>query len=1572
MNLTSTSRRRTRVNVPLVLAMIAAAGVSLAGMYFVHAYQVRRNAASLLERVQAAKKDGELNVAIHHLQNYVIFRPNDIDALAELAELIDQTAISFNDMRRVYFRYENVLRQDPDRTQVRRRLVEVAMRLHRYSDALEHLKHLRNETDRDVQLALHMARSYEGLDQVPQAAVHYVESLLYDETNIEAYRGLAELMRVRPQELPRRSEIEDMDVPGEILQLFAARISEDEEEEEEDDGNAAPLGEMQRVDRLLARMVERGQPPHQALLARASALRARNELERAEEDITRALELSNDDPEVYRAAAELALSRAREAQSLGESETIHLHLEQARSFAERERAISPDDPAIYLILYHIARLSDELEEGEALLKRGLDSVNDSLKSAGLDDRDELQNLRLQFQWSLADLLIMRAETLTGSAQQKELEAAGKLIRLLRESAMDHWMVTFLDARIDFTQENWFSAIPKFERVRNQVRRDEQLRMRIDLALGYCYRRLQNPDGRIDVFRRALSDDPLWTQARLELAQAYSDANRLNDAMETYRLVGGVPGVPFRLAQLMMLRELRKPPEERRWEPIRRALEEEERLRQERDLSPSSQVAVLRAELLWQQGRHAEARELVSEAREQFPDQVSVRTTEAGMALSDPQSGTEARIQKAENILDQVESELGDHLDIRLLRARIAVLQPPKQAASSLAALADETGGFSVEEQAQLLQRLARLFIQIDNPEGAVEVWQRLLASDARNVSARLALAESAERRGDDEEVGRQLEALREIEGPTGPYSTVLYARRLLRQADASGQPLTDEQRRLLTRARSSLENAAPQRPSWPLIPRLLGDIEQLLGNRQVAVENYQRAFELGDQTQSIVSYVVQHLYENKRFDEADAMLRSLAEENPQLLSGDLARMAWQVAWQRQQYDEAIGLASEVAESSENFRDMIWLSHLRFARGERGESVEKPLRNAVEQFPEEPTVWIALVSYLERVGRRRDAEAAIHSAAEKLPPEPLHLSPLTLGRCLEITNHIDKAETHYQKALQLNPEMTELQIYLADFYTRTGQHQKAGEYLEQLTDSQRDLPEAVREWARRRQAQVSAAGGTYADIQRGLQMLSRVREGASEFSTVADLRARAQILSQGRTRADLQSWIAVLKDIDSRGALTTTERLQLARVYLLLGEWSDAREMYETLLEEFPNAILIISEFAQALAHNHEFDEAREWLDKLKAVLPDAFSIALTDARILAAEEGPDAAAALLREFFDQNSEWSTDPVILDLLTDSEGRELLSRFARQERERGNEQPLRTIEEVGRLLTERRFNMAIQELRPLVDRHELGEHVRSFYLRRAARLLTQLGEHHSAEELFRRSLQGDGPQERLELVGYLARLDHVDDALDLCEALWGELPDPVVARASVAVLRATRPNADQVARVEARLTQGAGESFASPNPVRLQLADLRDLQGRYEEAVELYSQCVQENDRNVVALNNLAFLSALLGQGNSRALEAANKAIRLAGPAGALLDTRGVVYTALGETEKAIRDLKQAAFEDPSPEVRFRLAYAYWRQGDEADARRIFQEARQDGLTSADVHPLEVEAYEQLVKAVGGDT
>src|SRR5262249_2777389 len=153
--------------------------------------------------------------------------------------------------------------------------------------------------------------------------------------------------------------------------------------------------------------------------------------------------------------------------------------------------------------------------------------------------------------------------------------------------------------------------------------------------------------------------------------------------------------------------------------------------------------------------------------------------------------------------------------------------------------------------------------------------------------------------------------------------------------------------------------------------------------------------------------------------------------------------------------------------------------------------------------------------------------------------------------------------------------------------------------------------------------------------------------------------------------------------------------------------------------------------------------------------------------------------------------------------------------------------------------------------------------------AALLLDQLGQEGEGKDVYRKHAEAlyrayvaesKKPERFLVLGEFLARTGRAAEALDACEKALGEKAPPEAAAAVMTATVRAGDGAPLAPAVERKLQELAMKNPDAPG-LQIYLADLRDFQGRYDEAKALYLQVLQKRKTNVLAMNNLACLLAL---------------------------------------------------------------------------------------------------------------
>jgi tetratricopeptide (TPR) repeat protein len=223
--------------------------------------------------------------------------------------------------------------------------------------------------------------------------------------------------------------------------------------------------------------------------------------------------------------------------------------------------------------------------------------------------------------------------------------------------------------------------------------------------------------------------------------------------------------------------------------------------------------------------------------------------------------------------------------------------------------------------------------------------------------------------------------------------------------------------------------------------------------------------------------------------------------------------------------------------------------------------------------------------------------------------------------------------------------------------------------------------------------------------------------------------------------------------------------------------------------------------------------------------------------------------------------------------------------------------------------------------------------------------------------------DRPQDRWQLAFFWARQGRIDQALNLLERIWRDAPPAGLAQLFLAVMDRDSLTETQSQRME-KIMADALVEHDRPATLLVRLATVRDRQQRYDDSEALYRECLEKYQNDVAAMNNLAVLLANRKIKLDEAERLVEKAIKIAGPIGALLDSRATVRMARGRMAQAISDLQLAVVDKATPLRYFHLAQAYFQDGKRAEATQAIKKAIALGLDPDDLHPLEGPAYDRL--------
>lgn len=254
---------------------------------------------------------------------------------------------------------------------------------------------------------------------------------------------------------------------------------------------------------------------------------------------------------------------------------------------------------------------------------------------------------------------------------------------------------------------------------------------------------------------------------------------------------------------------------------------------------------------------------------------------------------------------------------------------------------------------------------------------------------------------------------------------------------------------------------------------------------------------------------------------------------------------------------------------------------------------------------------------------------------------------------------------------------------------------------------------------------------------------------------------------------------------------------------------------------------------------------------------------------------------------------------------------------------------------------------------------------------ARICEEIGLFEEADALYRRLWEENKtsrPEAGLVTAAYYGRRGRTDEALRLCDTLRKTVPAPLVGEVAVHALYAAESPTKESMKVVAGWLEESAKATQGQTRTTLvrQLAAVRNLQGDYAGAVDLYRRVLAANERDPLALNNLAFLLSAHQGKHDDALALLDRARRVTGEHHDIDDTEAVVRLNRGETEAARKLLEGVVAHTPSGPSYFHLALAEQAGKRDLEARAAWKRAIEANLRPADLHPLEREAYDRMAK------
>lgn len=527
----------------------------------------------------------------------------------------------------------------------------------------------------------------------------------------------------------------------------------------------------------------------------------------------------------------------------------------------------------------------------------------------------------------------------------------------------------------------------------------------------------------------------------------------------------------------------------------------------------------------------------------------------------------------------------------------------------------------------------------------------------------------------------------------------------------------------------------------------------------------------------------------------------------------------------------------------------------------------------------------------------------HSDAEAVVEEArskLSKTEAGLAICYELIGDLEQSTRQFEAAAKAQPDDSEVFQGLARFYLRTNQVPKAVGVLQEAVAGKRNLDPATLRWSRRWLAQVISRRD-YPGFLRGLKLLEQ--NAAEAPDDLPDLRAKAAILAGRREREHLQHAVEIIETLADRSVLSPDQRHSLARICDILGRTREADAQWQVLLAANGSEARFVVAYIERQLAKDALEDAATWIDRLRE-LPDSEPLVLPlQAQLFAQKDKSSEAIKVFKQWFESA------------------------------ENADDRRVRLLRSAA-LCEQSAKRSDVEDVRDA--------------------LLTQ------SERWLRALVEQDASAAPM-LAEFLARQGRVEEALSLLEQARSSLRPGQFTDAGIKVLRIGNDHGEFVPRVEKWLVDGANNQSLL---YVVQLAELRAIERKYDEAAQLYRRVLSKAPNSVPDLNNLAWILSVIKKENAEAMRLIDRAIELAGPRWELLDTRASIFLNDGNIERAIFWSARAVEQADAPLARFHLAVELFQSGNLPVAKLHFRKAVAAGLTEQALDVTEHDIFRKL--------
>ena len=532
-------------------------------------------------------------------------------------------------------------------------------------------------------------------------------------------------------------------------------------------------------------------------------------------------------------------------------------------------------------------------------------------------------------------------------------------------------------------------------------------------------------------------------------------------------------------------------------------------------------------------------------------------------------------------------------------------------------------------------------------------------------------------------------------------------------------------------------------------------------------------------------------------------------------------------------------------------------------------------------------------------RQNSAEPIERTLQDAAGKLPPERIAMIRAQALTELNKPEQAAAEYDRALQLKPDDSKILLSAAAFFVGRHDLARSESLLQKLIDPALECTPDERTVARRQLALVLANARQYPKVQEALRLIEQ-NEKESPAPTPEDQRVKAVVTAALPGQEAREQAISMLQQLAETENPQAGDHFLLAQLYEGEGRWPDARhELQRLIVSVAETPPIFLAAYIRALLDHNELHEAKLWLTRWQNLHPDESDTAEFQAEVDVADKKFDHAVEVITKQTQRPNTPSGKPWAADYL------DRLA-FGCQDPEGAK---------ILKEAAERAFAMP-QSRRPAKPwRCRISSPAKAGLPRRSICVWTT-------------------PQSR-----------RIKPAKHYClpsERYASRKLLPPIGRESNKMVR-----------------QRFDEDNHQPH-LATAIGTLYESQTRYGDAVNAYRQAIELDPNDIVALNNIALL--LAHQGNTQQANGYLKqALQIAGPRSDLLDSRGTVRLAMGDTDGAIADFTSAIADKASPSRWLHLAAAQLHAHHNDEAQKAFDQALTLGLNPKQVHPFDQSDY-----------